>query len=225
LLKDSQFSFKRRTRPLLLSFAAHGVALLFLLHSPEPIFVQPASVAFGEGGSATKITYLAPPVAADAGATRRSARPLIFRKKTTAPAAVAALEAPIATRQQRQEASIATERNQAGTQARLAGSPFGSLLEGPVFGHEVRPALPVTGVHPMISKLDMPSGVNEGNVIVEITIDRQGNIVEKKIVQGLGDGLDDMALTALNQWHFTPATLDGIAMASKQLVSFHFPSS
>jgi TonB family protein len=224
LLKDSQFSFKRRTRPLLLSFAAHWVALLFLLHSPEPIFVQPASVAFGEGGSATKITYLAPRLAADAGTTRRPARPLMFRKKSTAPA-VSALEAPISPRQQRPETSVPAEKNQASAQALLAGSPFGSLLEGPVIGHEVRPALPVTGVHPMISKLDMPSGVNEGNVIVEIIIDRQGNIVEKKIVQGLGDGLDDMALTALNQWHFTPATLDGIAMASKQLVSFHFPSS
>ena len=224
MLKDLQFSFQRRTRPLLISFAGHSIVLLLVVHSPKPIFVQPTSVAFGEGGSSTQITYLAPRAAQDAGATRRYARSLIFRKKTVAPA-IAALEAPITPGQQRHETAAATEKDhQAATQARLGGSPFGSLLEGPIVGHEVRPALPVAGAHPMISKLDMPSGVNEGNVIVEITIDKQGNIVEKKIVQGLGDGLDNMALTALNQWHFSPATLDGVAMASKQLVSFHFPS-
>ena len=218
MLKNSQFSFKRRTRPLLLSFAAHTVALLIVLRSPAPIFVQSASVAFGEGGTSTKIVYLAR--RADAGASR--ARPLTFQKKT---ASLAALKTAVAPGPRKHEASDANEKDtQAAAQAPLAGSPFGSLLEGPVDGHEVKPALPIAGTHPRLSKLDMPSGVNEGNVVIEITIDKQGNIVEKKIVQGLGDGLDEMALAALSQWHFTPATLDGVAMASKQLVLFHFPS-
>jgi TonB family protein len=109
------------------------------------------------------------------------------------------------------------------TSAPPAGSPYGSLPSGLYSGQEVRPALPIVSVDPAIEPWDLPSGV-EGNVIVEITIDEAGNIVQENLVQGLTPRIDGKVLEAIVKWHFRPATRDGVAIASKQDVYYHFPT-
>jgi len=110
-------------------------------------------------------------------------------------------------------ASVAPERP--------AGSPYGSLTEGPTSGREISPALPITTFEPAVSPDDL-QGIAEGNVVVEITIDESGNIVAKSVVQGLGAALDAKVLAALENWHFRPATRDGVPIPSKQDVVYHF---
>ena len=61
-------------------------------------------------------------------------------------------------------------------------------------------------------------------MVVEVTIDENGNVAETKILESLGYGLEDKVLEALRSWHFTPATVNGVAIASRQDVHFHFPS-
>jgi protein TonB len=109
------------------------------------------------------------------------------------------------------------------TRAPHAGSPYGSVIEGPIEGHDVRPALPFVFPDPAIRRSEIPEGV-VGKVIVEITIDAQGKVVETKVLQALGHGIEDKVIAALRQWRFRPATLDGVAVASRQDVFFHFPS-
>ena len=104
-----------------------------------------------------------------------------------------------------------------------AGSPFGSLAQGPATGHDIRPALPLVFPNPAILPWQVPSGV-EGNVIVEVTIDEQGNVTETKVLQGLGHGIEEKVVAALRNWRFRPAIMDGRAIASQQDVYFHFPS-
>jgi protein TonB len=104
---------------------------------------------------------------------------------------------------------------------RPAGSPYGSLTEGPTSGQEIRPALPITTFEPAVSPGDL-QGIAEGNVVVEITIDESGNIVAKSVVQSLGVALDARVLAALENWHFRPATRDGVPIPSKQDVVYHF---
>lgn len=103
-----------------------------------------------------------------------------------------------------------------------AGSPYGSLSEGTISGYEVRPALPVFTFDPMVDRSELPAGF-EGNIIVEITIDEQGNIVQETVTQGISPGIDAKVLAAVRQWHFRPATRDGVAIASRQDVYYHFP--
>jgi TonB family protein len=105
--------------------------------------------------------------------------------------------------------------------APAAGSRYGSLTEGPSAGAEVRPALPVTTAEPMVGAGDLQA-VAEGNVVVEITIDESGNIVSKIVVQSLGPNIDAKVLAALENWHFRPATSDGVPIPSKQDVVYHF---
>jgi TonB family protein len=49
----------------------------------------------------------------------------------------------------------------------------------------------------------------EGNVIVQAHVDADGNFTVLKVIKGLGYGLDENALAALQHWRFSPAMRDG----------------
>lgn len=102
------------------------------------------------------------------------------------------------------------------------GSPYGSLTYGAVSGLEVRPAVRVFGSEPILDTDDL-AGISEGNEIIELTIDAQGSIVDKSVIQSLSPAVDMRVLTALADWRFRPATRDGVAIPSKQDVYYHFP--
>ena len=102
-----------------------------------------------------------------------------------------------------------------------AGSYNGSLLQGPGSSHETRIALPVIGPQPPISSSDLPMG-NNGDVIVEITIDEQGNVVRTAVLKGIRNDLDQKVIATVLGWRFKPATQDGVPIPSQQDVHFHF---
>ena len=79
----------------------------------------------------------------------------------------------------------------------------------------------MTTFEPLVSPDDLRGG-SEGNVVIEITIDEAGNIVNKTVVQSLGPAIDAKVLAALENWHFHPATRDGVPIPSKQDVVYHF---
>lgn len=104
---------------------------------------------------------------------------------------------------------------------RSAGSLFGSLAYGTLTGPEIRPALPVMSPDPVFGS-DLSTSV-AGDVIVEITINAQGEIIQTIVIQSLGPAIDQRVLAALRDWHFTPASRNGTPIASKQDVHYHFP--
>jgi TonB family protein len=59
-------------------------------------------------------------------------------------------------------------------------------------------------------------------VVVEVTIDEQGNIVDKAVIRGINPVLDSKSLAALANWQFHPATKNGVPIPSKHDVYFHF---
>ncbi len=61
-------------------------------------------------------------------------------------------------------------------------------------------------------------------MIVEVTIDTQGNVTETRVLQSLQQEIDDKVIATLRNWRFRPATVDGVAISSRQDVHFHFPS-
>ena len=72
---------------------------------------------------------------------------------------------------------------------------------------------------PDLSKL--PHGTR-GDVVVDIVIDEEGNVVDTKLDQGLGQGVDDAVLAVIETWTFTPATKAGKPVASAQQLLFHY---
>ena len=201
---------------LLLSFAAHCVVVFLLTHKSAPLFIMPSDVALGTPGSTGSITYLGP-----VGAEREVVVPekpkldlhAVALKSTAAPKPAPPVH----------EHETATPGAPFDETAR-GGSPYGARVPGaPLTGHEVIPALPQVFPDPAVSRADLPPGV-QGDVVVEVTIDEQGNVVELKLIRGIGYGIEDRVLATLRQWRFRPASKDGVTIASQHIVTFHYPS-
>jgi TonB family protein len=210
---DRRNGNRRWTASQLVSLAVHCAVLYLLIRQPEPIFVQPSSTLHGNNGTSTTMVFLPSDVA----------------RSYAAPPASERLTAPVLKpRQQPKPApkpAIAKDDQPTGASAESAsaGSPFGTMSYGLSTGHEVKPALPVVFPDPAVARSELPSGV-QGDVVIEVTIDARGNIVQTKVLKTLGYGLENKVLAALQNWRFTPATQDGVAIASQQYVYFHFPS-
>jgi periplasmic protein TonB len=73
--------------------------------------------------------------------------------------------------------------------------------------------------HPDLAQL--PAGTR-GDVIVDVVIDKTGRIAKFTMTHGLGHGVDETVLAAIQQWTFQPATRNGIPVASEQELLFHY---
>jgi TonB family protein len=188
----------RRSRvSLLASFLVHCLVVYWWLNRP-PIFVQPSSVAWGLHGSSENIIYF--PAAPE---NKTVAKKLQLERKTK--------------HKQLKEAV------QNAVESARAGTPDGSLFHGPITGTEAMPALPTFFPDPDVYSWQLPNGL-QGDVIVEVTIDERGNVTDTKVLQSLQPDVDDKVIATLRNWRFKPASVDGVAISSRQDVHFHFPS-
>ena len=208
----------RRYRAVGASVAAH-IALLAVIvfHHPRIIDATPTWLAWGNGQNSYKITYLP---------NGNEDRPE-EEAKLTLPAATrptvkqqpqARKKKPEQPPQHQLDAKAAE-----GTENAKAGSPLGTVVDGPITGHEVHVAYPVVYPDPPVDRTGLPRDL-VGDVVIEVTIDSDGNVVETKIVQSIGHGIDEKIEATLRRWHYQPATLDGTPVASHHDVHFHFPS-
>ena len=208
---------KRWNRALLASFAVHGLLLFLLIHRAAAIFVAPSDVDLGIKGSSgsVSIVYLAPVGPEKTQSSRDEQRPALR-------AALAPKPQPQKPDTKIRQTDQAT-RDDAPEQTARGGSPYGRVPGSPLTGDEVVPALPEVFPDPPVSLSDIPAGV-QGDVIVEVTIDAEGNVVQTKLLQGIGYGIEQKVLSVLPRWHFRPASKDGVTIASQHIVYFHYPS-
>lgn len=202
---------------MLLSLAGHLALLLVLIHRAAPTFVNPSDVDLGipHSSGSLSVVYLAP-VGPEQKASSVEQPKLALRAK------LAPRPTPQKTEIKRKEAAAATS-DDAPLETARGGSPFGRVPGSPLTGDEVVPAFPDVFPDPPIARADLPAGV-QGDVIVEVTIDPQGNVVETKLLQGMGYGVEQKVLQVLQRWHFHPAMRDGVTIASQHIVHFHYPS-
>jgi TonB family protein len=201
---------KRQATLLSVSVAVHLLLLGWVLHSPAPIFVAPASVVRGQSGSSLTRIYFG----GATGVSQENPKPSLTWHRPPKTARAHSLEPPLA----KLEMGNETASNRSSGPA--AGSLYGSLSYGTLNGPEIRPALPVISPDPVFGS--DTAGI-EGDVIVEVTIDEAGNIVQKVVLHSLGPAVDDRVLAALERWHFAPASKNGVPIPSKQDVYYHFP--
>ena len=196
------------------SVVLHVAVIALIVYRAAPMFVMPSEVALGTPGSSGTVTYLAP-----VGAEKRveaHEKPVL----TLHEAKAIRPRLPSPAEPKPENASLAASLDQTAA----GGSPYGSRIPGsPLTGHEIIPALPQVFPDPVVSLAALPSGV-QGDVVVEVTIDEHGNVIELKLVRGVGYGIDERVLGALRQWKFRPASRDGVTIASQHIVSFHYPS-
>jgi TonB family protein len=204
---------KRRPTILGTSVAAHLLLLAWVLHNPAPIFVSPSSVMQGEHGAGLQYLYFP-------GRPEVSEQPPkqahLTWKQPQKNAKKPREKPPVSKVESDTEITAALAPNE-----RPAGSPYGSLYYGNATGPEVRPALPVVHPDPVVGP-EMTDGI-AGDVVVEVTIDRDGKIIELKLTQSVTPPIDQMVLAAVGKWQFLPATRNGTPIASKQDIYYHFP--
>jgi outer membrane biosynthesis protein TonB len=211
------------------SLACHALVLAWLLHTPDPQLLIANSVAAGQNGKSITRLYWPSKSPDDSNqsssdnATQRYRHQRLSHEKLTwkSPA-----EPPKPTTPQNTLAHANTEDTSktqtlsAVGHGAQAGPTYGTLVGGPFYGNEVRPALPITTSDPVVYPWQLPD--NPGNEVIEITIDERGEIVRKTVLQSLGADIDNKCLAALENWHFHPATRNGAPIASKQDAIFPF---
>src|SRR5438874_9152905 len=186
----------RRIVAICASFLLHCLVVYMWLHRPA-MFVRASSVAWGRGGPSDTLVYFTPAKPAEGVVSKRSRLQIKPQKK-------ARPELP-----EKVEARV--------------GSNNGSLSQGPALGREAAPALPIVFPDPAIYPWQLARGL-QGDVIVEVTIDAAGNVTETRVLQSLQQDIDEKVIATLRNWRFKPATVDGVAISSRQDVHFHFPS-
>ena len=201
---------------MLLSFAVQLALLMALLYTAAPIFVTPSDVDFGIPHSfgSRSIVYLAP-------VGPEQARPPANQPRLILKASLPAKTKPPKAEPKREESAATTDN--APEETARGGSPFGHVPGSPLTGNEVVPAFPDVFPDPPVSRDELPAGV-QGDVIVEVTIDSRGDVVETRLLQGIGYGVEQKVLQVLQRWHFHPAMRDGVTIASQHIVHFHYPS-
>lgn len=205
----------RNHRAVASSVLVHlGLLAAILFHRPPVIELIPLSLANGSGTQSYRVIY-APPDGQDSPdedkITLAHSKPAPHRRlKPSSPK-----PAP-------DHLQVPTDAEAADHDAR-AGSALGTMIDGPIEGHEVHVAYPVVFPDPPVARSELPRDL-KGDVIVEVTIDARGNVVGTRVVQAIGHGIDEKIVAALRQWRYQPATLDGVPVASKHDVYFHFPS-
>ena len=210
-------SWLRRYRAVGLSVAAHATLLaVIVFHHPKPIDLSPTWLAWGNAEHSYKITYLAPSEEL-ADEAKLLLPPSSAKKSSVRP------EAHSKTPKSEPEHHQLDAKADAGTENTKAGYALGTVVDGPILGHEVHVAYPVVYPDPPVDRAGLPRDL-AGDVVIEVTIDSEGNVVETKIVQAIGHGIDEKIEATLRRWHYQPATLDGTPVASHHDVHFHFPS-
>jgi len=198
------------------SFALHLLALGVILYRPDPIFVQPRSVQFGTEFKSYHVVYVPPDFESSDQPEPVDHNKLAFRsvrrRPQAKPAPIKAKEAP----DPNPQGEVASRNAHAGT---IYGSIWALMQEG----HDVKPAFPIVYPSPDFSRADLPLGY-QGDVIVEVTIERDGSVSDLKVIQSVSHGVDEVAMATVRNWRFRPAILDGSPIASKHDVHFHLPS-
>ena len=91
-----------------------------------------------------------------------------------------------------------------GTGGGAGGGPYraGSGISPPAIEREVKPVYTADALRRRI----------EGDVVLEVVVLASGAVGEIRVVRGLGHGLDQAAMAAMQQWRFHPAQRRGVAV-------------
>src|SRR5579863_2097776 len=146
------------------SLALHGLVLALLLHSPEPLLLNPASVALGHNGNSVTRLYWTTKTPDDSAhsssddATQHYRHQRFSHDKLTwkAPEQLAKLSPPLPLSRADKEDDWKTQTLSALGHGTQAGLPYGTLTRGQLYGDELRPALPIATSDPVVWPWQLP---------------------------------------------------------------------
>ena len=200
--------------PLLASLLVHLLALAALLYRPAPPFLKAQPSLRGNGGRGHLMALATPGISS------------LRTPKTVAEEASKHLTVPPKRSRRSRDSERALQAASTTDKNLMPGMPgyiLGSVTDGFASNHDVRAAVSIVAPDPPIVRAKLPEWIR-GDVIVEVTIDDKGNVIDTRVLQTVGFGLDQVIVSTLRQWRYIPARVDGVAVASREDVHFHFPS-
>lgn len=104
----------------------------------------------------------------------------------------------------------------------VGGPPQPPVQEGPIqVGGEVKAPEKLCNVEPTYPELALRARM-QGVVILNAIIDREGQVTHVEVLRGLGLGLDQAAVDAVEQWCYTPTFYNGRPVEISMTVTVQF---
>jgi TonB family protein len=208
---------QRRQAGILLSLLSHAavllIAFLFTLHfgKVRPVYRQSrccTAALYWTGNTGVSDSSPAAP-----RLKRSIPSPIPIPKSSL-------IENPVHLRQPR------TPPHPAPAQNHLAQAGIPSRQQQQTIGNgsgsdDAEPAFPTYFPRPAVTDRSLLPAA-EQKIIVDVTISDKGDVTDEKLVQGLGNNLDDLVMTTVKSWRFHPATLNGNNIASVEQLVFPF---
>ncbi len=214
MLLDGTDVRRKPRKAMFASLAGHVLVIVALSYHPAPPFFNAEPALRGNGGrgvvalvATPGVSSLRAPRLSDLDEQKRLQVPPRKRRASKAP-------------ERAVQPATATDKD---LQPGMPGYILGSVSSGFAANHDVRVAISVVAPDPPIVRARLPQWIR-GDLVVEVTIDEKGDVVATRVLQSVGFGLDEIVVDTLRHWRFIPAKVDGIAVASREDVHFHFPS-
>ena len=133
-----------------------------------------------------------------------------------------AVEAKAAADNATTDATSARERAEAeeARRTKAAAARREKLAKAVRVGGQVRPPIRIKEVAPVYPAIAQSARV-QGDVVIEATIDEEGNVADARIVKSV-PLLDQAALDAVRQWQYRPSLLNGVPTAVVTTVTVKF---
>jgi len=115
----------------------------------------------------------------------------------------------------------AVAQDDGGTKEQAASREKTFQVSDTVGGKKVTPPALVYKQEPSFSDAARSRRL-QGTVGLNVTVDKNGSVVDVKIVRPLGMGLDEQAVATIRTWRFTPAKVEGQPVAVQLYIETNF---
>jgi hypothetical protein len=187
------------------SVAAHSVLLALLIFAAHHAWqVRPVST---RGGEHATVLYWEGSVGTGVARTHQHGAEKLTPARTTP------RNSPVAPPHEKQLVPDAQEATDTAAASPAGSSTSHSQSSGTGDGsQDATLAFPVYSPSPHIDRALLPRA--DENVVVDVNVSALGEVLDEKLVHGLGTSVDQTILDTVRSWKFHPATIDGNAVAS-----------
>ncbi|MBV8115391.1 MAG: hypothetical protein JO300_11650 [Silvibacterium sp.] len=184
-----------------MSIGAHSIVLAILIIAAHHAWqVRPV---VGRGGELSAVLYWDDSVGTGSSRTHNVGNSTLSKTRRTKPA-IPHEKQPAPDAQQASQAEADSAAGSSTSQLQNSGMGDGT--------QNATPAFPVYSPSPHLDRSLLPK--SDENVVVEVDVSAMGEVLDEKLVHGLGNSVDQVILDTVKIWKFHPATVDGNAVAS-----------
>lgn len=186
------------------SVAVHGTLLLAFFAAGHRVRIRPASLPGTPQGARLELSYLPGGLSASKPQQPHQQVPRVAQQsRLELPPLLAPTPPP----------DVPISPQSAGEASASSNDALGTA--------DIRIALTTFSPSPKPDLSHLPHGT-QGDVVMDVTIDPTGQVADLQILQTLGYGVDGAVADTVRTWKFSPATKDGVPVASVQELHFHY---